>query len=68
VLEWLMLLLAVLRVVFRSRRDAVAENLLRGQQLTVALRARPRPLLSRRSRPFRLMARLWETDHDRPST
>jgi hypothetical protein len=57
VLAWLVLLFAVLRVASRSRRDVVVENLLLRQQLTVALRARPRPPLRRRDRLFWLAAR-----------
>src|SRR5262249_56898016 len=55
--EWLMLLLAVARVACRSRGAVMVENLLLRQQLTVALRARPRPPLRRRDRLFWLATR-----------
>ena len=57
VLEWLMLLSAVLRVACRSHRAVAVEHLLLRQPLTVALRARPRPPLSRHDRLFWLAAR-----------
>jgi hypothetical protein len=51
-LEWLWLLLGILRVLLRDRHTLLVENLLLRQQLAIALRARPRPRFRRRDRLF----------------
>jgi putative transposase len=57
VLDWLWLLLGTLRVLLHDQRALVVENLLLRQQLTVALRARPRPRLRRGDRLFWILFR-----------
>jgi putative transposase len=52
VLDCLWLLLGTLRLLLRDRQGLLMENLLLRQQLTVALRARPRPRLRHRDRLF----------------
>src|SRR3712207_6623857 len=62
-LEMLQLLLGTLASLTRDRQDLLIENLLLRQQLTVALRSRPRPKLRTRDRLFwvwaRLLGRSW---------
>jgi hypothetical protein len=55
-LDWLSLLVGVLGVALRSRRELILENLLLRQQLAVALRPGRRPALCRRDRWFWLLA------------
>jgi hypothetical protein len=57
VLEWVWLLVGVLRLLFRRRREVVLEHLLLRQQLTVALRTRPRSPLRRGDRWLWVLAR-----------
>jgi hypothetical protein len=56
VLEWVWLLIEMVRALLRSRRDLALEHLLLHQQLAVAVRARPRPA-RRRDRVFWCVAR-----------
>jgi putative transposase len=57
VLEWVWLLVGALPLLLRSRREPVLENLLLRQQVTVALRTRPRSPLRRGDRWFWKLAR-----------
>src|SRR5262245_5981629 len=62
-LEYLRLLVAVLRAVFASRGDLVAENLLLRQQLAVLTRpTRKRPRLHARDRLFWITVGVCQRD------
>ena len=57
VFGWVSLLLRVLCAALRGRRALLLENLLRRQQLAVALRTHRRPRVGRHDRLFWVMAR-----------
>jgi hypothetical protein len=60
-LDWLRLLLGILRLLLRHHRALLVENLLLRQRLAVALRARPRPRLRRGDRLFwTVVRRVWD--------
>jgi transposase InsO family protein len=62
-IEYLLLLITLLRAAVRSRADLIAENLLLRQQLTVLTRpTRRRPRLRTHDRLFWLLARLVRPD------
>ena len=55
--EWVSLLVAIVRTAPQGRHALLVENLLRRQQLTVALRTRRRPRVRWHDRLFWVMAR-----------
>ncbi|MDQ3699582.1 MAG: hypothetical protein M3442_01530, partial [Chloroflexota bacterium] len=56
-LDWVSLLVGVVRTALQGRQALLVENLLLRQQLAVAVRARPLPRLRRRDRLFWVVAR-----------
>lgn len=60
--ELLLLLIAVIHMALRSRRDLVLENLLLRHQLAVARRPKPRPRLKTRDKLLWLLGRRFCSD------
>ena len=62
VLDWWSLFVGIVLASLKGRRAVVVEDLLRRQQLSVAVRAQPHPRIRRRDRLFWVVARRLVAD------